>query len=227
LTTEKADHSPSFTSHFSMHQPWTAEDDLRLHQLVLRYSRHWATIAGHFPGRDRKQVATRWKEAVNPRIIKGRFTKQEDDIIVQWATQHAGKDWSGLSEILTHRTPKQCRERWIKHLDPNVNNSPWTPQEEQFIRDRYSEWGPKWSRIAELLPGRTDDGVKNRWNSSIAKKIARNPCLPPIHPPSTAQENEIVQPDGDEREIEADDRLYEADHDEFASESVFSYYLKD
>jgi hypothetical protein len=170
-----------------MHAHWTAEEDAKLRELVRHYNQDWAMIATFLPGRNRHQVATRWRQCLNPKLTKGRFTKEEDAVIVEWVTEHGGSDWVGLRDILPHRTTKQCRERWMNRLDPQVLRSPWTPQEDQMIAHLHSLWGPKWSKIAEMLPGRTADGVKNRWNFSIAKRIAnRRFAIPPSAAPIVA-----------------------------------------
>jgi myb proto-oncogene protein len=195
-----------------MRQRWTGEEDTKLCRLVLFHDRDWAAIANHFPGRDRHQIATRWTKCLDPELTKGSFTKEEDAAIVKWASDHGGKEWSGLRSILPNRTTKQCRERWRNRLDPRVVKSQWTPQEDQIISELHSQWGNNWSRIAMLLPGRTDDAVKNRWNGSIVKKAVRD-CFS-ITPSSAARMIAQVRPQ-EEPEIVLEGRFDDGDIDEY------------
>ena len=71
------------------------------------------------------------------------------------------------------RNGKHCRERWLNHLDPNLKKCEWTPEEDQTICTNQSAIGNKWSVISKLLPGRTENQVKNRWKS-ILRKVSKN-----------------------------------------------------
>ena len=78
-----------------------------------------------------------------------------------------------IATRLRARNGKQCRERWRNHLRPQLTKGEWTAEEDQEIWDRVGELGTKWAQISEqYMPSRTDNDIKNRWNSIIRKAHA-------------------------------------------------------
>lgn len=146
-----------------------------LMRLVAVHGKQWGLIASQMTNRSASQVAARWEKCLDPRLLKGPFTEDEDRAILDHIANHGPQNWPLLSQVLKHRSPKQCRERWCNHLNPAVSLAGWTFEEDALILEHYERYGPKWSLISKAIPGRTDNAIKNRWNSSIAKRIQAGP----------------------------------------------------
>lgn len=88
-------------------------------------------------------------------------------------TMASTKTWSIIASQLASRTGKQCRERWLNQLKPGIKREPWSPEEERVLYEAHARLGNKWVAIAELLPGRTDNCIKNHYNSMLRKQLRR------------------------------------------------------
>ena len=85
--------------------------------------------------------------------------------------KYGPSQWNFLSNYLPGRTGKQCRERWCNHLCPDINKSPWSLEEEMLLLLIHNKIGNKWSEISKYLKGRTDNTIKNHWNSTMKKRV--------------------------------------------------------
>ena len=97
----------------------------------------------------------------------------EDALLEELVAFKGSRMWTQIASLLNEafhkrdnlRNSKQCRERWLNHLDPGLTKGPWTPQEDHVIFETQKKVGSKWSCISRLLVGRTENQVKNRYNS--------------------------------------------------------------
>ncbi|WVZ99452.1 hypothetical protein U9M48_044747 [Paspalum notatum var. saurae] len=149
---------------------------------------------------------------VQPKLRKGLWSPEEDEKLYNHIIRHGVGCWSSVpklagkhacSTVLSYpslyrrpRCGKSCRLRWINYLRPDLKRGSFSQQEEDLILALHEILGNRWSQIASHLPGRTDNEIKNFWNSCLKKKLRQRGIDPTTHKPlAGAAESGAALPD--------------------------------
>ncbi|KAH0793852.1 Myb-like DNA-binding domain containing protein [Histomonas meleagridis] len=106
--------------------------------------------------------------------IKGSWTEAEDEILLMSIAETEPINWKSVSQKVRVHTPKQCYERWLVKLNPEVRRTPFEKWEDDIIISERQRIGNHWSLIAQALPGRTSCSVKNRWYTVLRYRTPKN-----------------------------------------------------
>jgi hypothetical protein len=154
------------------HGKWSSAEDSQLKQAVEAIGEgKWQQVAFSVPGRSPIQCLHRWTKRLKPGLVRGPWTVTEDDLLKNWVAKQGANSWSACSAQIPGRNGKQCRERWLNSLSPDVKRGDWSEEEDAIILRCYEQLGPKWTLVAQSLPGRTDNAIKNRFYASLRKNV--------------------------------------------------------
>ncbi|KAJ2695366.1 hypothetical protein GGH99_000156, partial [Coemansia sp. RSA 1285] len=120
----------------------------------------------------------------DPRItfpkLRAAWTPEEDRLLMVGVRIYGPntESWPRIAMLVPGRTNKSCRKRWFHSLDPSLHKGPWTQEEDDMLRQRVAQFPSQWSRVAEGIPGRTDDQCAKRWRESLDPEIERGKWKP-------------------------------------------------
>lgn len=168
---------------------WNEDEDRLLKEAIKIHGTEgyhkWKEVAKNVPNRTYRECMQRWTKVLAPGLKKGKWSSEEDALLrelVKEQQQTIGESngkrivWNKVAAGFKGRSCKQCRERWINHLDPSVKKTEWTHEEDIMLLQFYETMPNKWAKIARQIPGRTENMVKVRWNAlnRQAKKRKQN-----------------------------------------------------
>lgn len=115
-------------------------------------------------------------------LLRGPWTPREDALLTKYIQAHGEGQWRSLpNRAGLLRCGKSCRLRWMNYLRPDIKRGNITPEEDDLIIRMHSLLGNRWSLIAGRLPGRTDNEIKNYWNTHLSKKLKNQGTDPNTH----------------------------------------------
>ena len=154
--------------------PWTLEEDELLIRLVTTgFMIDRNDISKHFEARSNIQCEERWNKVLKPGLRKGKWSKDEDDLLLNFVRKFGPQNWGNLAIILKGRTPKQIRDRWVNNLNPKRLNFKWNEELDKILLENYLIYGSKWTKISENIFGTTENVVKNRFYSLLRSTAIR------------------------------------------------------
>ncbi|GLU05639.1 hypothetical protein SLE2022_227280 [Rubroshorea leprosula] len=122
-------------------------------------------------------------------VKKGPWTAEEDKKLINFILTNGQCCWRAVPKLAgLRRCGKSCRLRWTNYLRPDLKRGLLSEAEEQLVIDLHARLGNRWSKIAARLPGRTDNEIKNHWNTHIKKKLLKMGIDPVTHEPLIKEE---------------------------------------
>jgi hypothetical protein len=155
---------------------WKKEQDERLREGVAQIgAKNWKQISAEFlrGARSEVQCLHRWTKVLQPGLKKGKW-KDEEDAAILHCIAEGMTNWTDIADQIPGRVGKQCRERWANHLDPTLKKGNWTKEEDEVLMGAQELIGNKWCEISKIMPGRSENAIKNRWNSTMRKNLVKD-----------------------------------------------------
>ncbi|KAI0343664.1 hypothetical protein BDW22DRAFT_1428220 [Trametopsis cervina] len=160
---------------------WTDDEDELLRAAIEKEDAganppsKWHAIAKHIPNRTNKDCRKRWWAQMATRVSKGSWSSDEDERLFS-AVEELGTKWAAVASRVGTRNSGQCAKRWNDALNPAIDRSGWTPEEDHQLLQAVEVQGHSWANIARTyLPGRTGLAAKNRYNHLIRGSSDRSP----------------------------------------------------
>ncbi|KAI5190247.1 hypothetical protein NEMIN01_0946 [Nematocida minor] len=159
---------------------WDPEEDVVLASLVQKEGKQsWTEIATYFKNKTPKQCMYRYKRVLNPEIKHGKWSKEEDDALLEAVEKCKKGNWKQICKYIPGRTQFQCRERYLYHIDPNINNNSWTEEEDAKLLDIVSlSEKHVWTKISKEFVNRSDRQCRVRYYQLVGYCTSRKKKKP-------------------------------------------------
>jgi hypothetical protein len=154
---------------------WSNSEYTTLIAMVQNYGENWNQISTFIPNKTPFQCLQKFKNSQRS-AKKGNWTNKEDGLLLNWVKKNGATKWTECSKLIRGRCGKQCRERWVNILNPKVKKGNWSNEEQNKIFENLSLFYTSWSSMSKILPGRTENSIKNYFYSSI-RRIKSNPVI--------------------------------------------------
>ena len=157
-------------------QPWNKEEDSILLENKFSYADlSWQLISEKLKNRSAQQCMYRWTMNLEPSIKKGKWSKEEDEILYTKVNE-LGRTWSSLKQYLPGRTTKQIRERYINYISlpsntKEDNSFKWNDEKDKLLLENYVLYNASWVKICKMIPGTSENSVKNRFYSLLRQYV--------------------------------------------------------
>ncbi|KAL0091100.1 Homeodomain-like protein [Phycomyces blakesleeanus] len=149
-------------------ESWTAEDDESLRAAVAVVGDgNWQQVAATMGKKSGQQCLQRWRKSIDPAIRRTRWTRDEDVALKSAVVLYGEGHWAKICLHIPGRTDMQCRERWVNILNPSIKRDPLNDEEKNILSKLVAEHGQKWSLIARLMPGRTDNHLLREYKALV------------------------------------------------------------
>ncbi|XP_074329869.1 transcription factor MYB17-like [Apium graveolens] len=126
---------------------------------------------------------------------RGPWTPEEDEALVQYINKNGPGSWRALPKLAgLQRCGKSCRLRWTNYLRPDIKRGPFTPEDEKLVIQLHGMLGNRWAAIASQLPGRTDNEIKNLWNTHLKKRLISKGIDPQTHESCNSLHGSVIRP---------------------------------
>ncbi|KAJ1369706.1 hypothetical protein KIN20_031245 [Parelaphostrongylus tenuis] len=161
---------------FRENKHWTKEEDDRLVALVkiltVNEAIPWDKVSFYMPGRHRQQVRTRYLHTLDENVRHGRWSENEDLLLMTAVARFGAKDWAKVAKCVVGRSDSQCRERWCNVLDRCTDSNEWTAEEDERLVFCVQTFGRgQWAKIGEILPRHKPEAIRRRYHNLLATKM--------------------------------------------------------
>jgi hypothetical protein len=163
---------PSAAASRAPRRTWKPEEDAKLTEVVKKLGKKWVAVAKLVPGRSNIQCRIRWAHTLDPANGKsaGKWKPEEDTQMAQAVKKHGKHHWVAVAAMVSGRTDKQCRERWVNTVDPTNGKKAgqWTPEEDARLTEAVKKHGKdRWVAVAAMVLGRMKNQCRERWTQTL------------------------------------------------------------